>query len=613
MAKSSSVSKTAVWVLLGLLILGLAGFGATNLGGNIRTVGFVGEKPISTQAYFSAMQRELQAMGQQTGTPVTMAQARQIGLDQAVLQRLVTLRALDNEATEMGLSVGDENVRDQVLNVGAFQGLDGSFDREAYAFALEQQGLTEGEFETTLREETARTLLQGAIVNGVQMPETFTNTIAAFAGEQRSFRWARLDATQLDAPLTPATGEELRAYYDENTDRFSLPVTKKITYAWLTPEMLVDTVTIDENAMRQAYDDRIDEFQQPERRLVERLVFLDESSAKDAMAALEVGGTTFEALVEERGLQLSDIDLGDVSRLELDAAGEAVFNANSGDVVGPQLSELGPALFRVNGILPARSVSFEDAQDDLRETVALDRARRVIEQQAESYEDLLAGGATIEDLAADTDMQVGQIDWTAGSGDGIAAYEAFREVAALVTLEDFPEINVFTDGGVFAIRLDEELPVRPEPFEDAQDDVSAALEAERTADALALKAEEFVTALGDGSSFEDLSLTATEEVDRTRGSFIPLAPSALITEVFTMEPGSSQVVNSNGIVAVVTLDAITPGSENAETQQLIGNYQAQLNQALAQDLFNIYTNDVAIRTSQRIDLQAIEAVNANFP
>ena len=64
---------------------------------------------------------------------------------------------------------------------------------------------------------------------------------------------------------------------------------------------------------------------------------------------------------------------------------------------------------------------------------------------------------------------------------------------------------------------------------------------------------------------------------------------------------------------MVTLDAITPGSENAETQQLIGNYQAQLNQALAQDLFNIYTNDVAIRTSQRIDLQAIEAVNANFP
>ena len=50
MARSSSMSKTAVWVLLGLLILGLAGFGATNMGGSIRNVGYVGDKPITTQA-----------------------------------------------------------------------------------------------------------------------------------------------------------------------------------------------------------------------------------------------------------------------------------------------------------------------------------------------------------------------------------------------------------------------------------------------------------------------------------------------------------------------------------------------------------------------------------
>ena len=506
MAKSSSISKTAVWILLGLLILGLAGFGATNLGGNIRTVGFVGDKPISTQSYFSAMQREMQAMGQQTGAPVTMAQARQVGLDQAVLQRLVTLRALDNEATEMGLSVGDENVRDQVLNIGAFQGLDGSFDRESYAFALEQQGMSEGDFETTLREETARTLLQGAVVNGVAMPDVFTNTIAAFAGEQRNFRWIRLRADQLDAPLSAASPEEVRAFYDENTDRFVLPVTKTITYAWVTPEMLVDTVTIDDGAMRQAYDDRVEEFQQPERRLVERLVFLDEAAAKDAKAALEVGGTTFEALVQERGLQLSDTDLGDVSRLELDAAGAAVFGAESGDVVGPELSELGPALFRVNGILPARSVSFEDAKETLRETVALDRARRVIEQQAESYEDLLAGGATLEELANDTDMQIGTIDWSANSGDSIAGYEEFRDAARQITLDDFPEIDVFSDGGVFALRLDEELPERPEPFEDAQEDVSAALEVERTATALARKADALIVQINDCASFDELGL-----------------------------------------------------------------------------------------------------------
>ena len=46
-ARGNTISKTFIWILLALLIVGLAGFGATNLGGNIRTVGSVGDKPIT--------------------------------------------------------------------------------------------------------------------------------------------------------------------------------------------------------------------------------------------------------------------------------------------------------------------------------------------------------------------------------------------------------------------------------------------------------------------------------------------------------------------------------------------------------------------------------------
>ncbi len=613
MAKSSSLSKSAVWVLLALLILGLAGFGATNLGGNVRTVGFVGDKPISTQSYFVAMQRELQAVSQQTGQLLTFAQAREIGLDQAVLTRLVTLRALDHEATEMGLSIGDANVRDQLLEVPAFQSLDGQFDREAYTFALEQQGLNESEFETTIREQSARTLLQGAVINGIEMPATFTNTLLAYAGEQRSFRWAILEASALDAPLTPATETELQAFYDENIDRFQLPETKRITFAWLTPDMIVDTVEVDEDGLRQAYQDRIGEFNQPERRLVERLVYLDETDAADAQASLEVGGTTFEALVEQRGLELADVDLGDVGRLELDAAGEAVFNAEVGDVVGPVPSSLGPALFRINGILPAQSIPFEEARAELRESVALDRARRVIEQQAESYDDLLAGGATLEELVAESDMRLDQIDWSVESGDGIAAYEDFRVAAQQLTNEDFPQIGVLEDGGLFAMRLEEELPARPEPFETARDAVSAALEASRTEAALSEQAELLATQLADGTDFAALGLDVIEEDSRTRGAFVPRTPPGFLNTVFEMEPGNVQVIAGGGVVTLVELTSIAPPDDTPEAEQLRGTLQAQLNQSLAQDLFDIYTNDVANRAQQRIDPQAIEAVNVNFP
>jgi peptidyl-prolyl cis-trans isomerase D len=69
MAKGkNNLSKTAVWILMGLLILGLGGFGATNLSGTVRTVGQVGEKYIDINAYARALSQEIQAASAEAGT-----------------------------------------------------------------------------------------------------------------------------------------------------------------------------------------------------------------------------------------------------------------------------------------------------------------------------------------------------------------------------------------------------------------------------------------------------------------------------------------------------------------------------------------------------------------
>ncbi|MEX0311983.1 MAG: SurA N-terminal domain-containing protein, partial [Tateyamaria sp.] len=246
MAKgSNNLSKTAVWILLGLLILALGGFGATNLSGTVRTVGKVGDKHIDVQAYANTLQREIQAVSQQTGSQLSFAQAQAVGLDQAVLSQLVRARALDHEAGQMGLSVGDETIRDEILNIPAFRGLDGSFDRDAYRFALDQQGTSEAEFETQLREEVARSILQGAIVSGVQMPETYARTLVDYLGETRDFTWVRLGQSDLDSDLPDPSDEVLRAYYDENLGDYELPETKRITYAVLLPDMILDSMDVD--------------------------------------------------------------------------------------------------------------------------------------------------------------------------------------------------------------------------------------------------------------------------------------------------------------------------------------------------------------------------------
>ena len=612
-AGMKNLSKTFVWILMGLLMLGLAGFGAVNLSGTVRTVAQVGDEVITVDAYARELQREIRAVEAQTGQPLQMSQARDLGLDQRALSRLVALAALDNEVAQLGISVGDENLQKEILRIQAFQGADGSFDREAYRFQLEQIGMTETEFEEDLRKETARTIVQGAIMNGIEMPAVLTDTLADYVLARRSFTVATLSADALDAPVPEPTDADIQAYYDANTDRFTLPRTKKITYAVLSPAMLQDTVEVDEDALRRLYEQRKDQYQQPERRLVERLVYPSEAEATEAKAQLEVGGVDFEQLVRARELELSDVDLGDVTRDDLgEEAADAVFAAEVGDVVGPLPSAFGPALFRVNGTLAAHNVTFDEAEPELREELAAERARRVIESQAEEYNDMLAGGATLEELAAETEMELGQIDWTTQSDEGLAAYDAFRSAAQEVGEGDFPEIGFLEDGSVFALRLDEELPPRPEPLAQARDRVIEAWKQEEIGKALLEKANSVVTSLAVDGDFTVTGLPFRVENALTRTAFLDDVPADFMTQVFEMEPGELRVIPGQGAVFIVRLDEVLPPAETDEQRQMKDAVAAQLNQALAQNIFDAYVRDAQTRARPTLDQRALNAVQANF-
>ncbi|NVO55375.1 SurA N-terminal domain-containing protein [Rhodobacteraceae bacterium B1Z28] len=611
-AGAKSLSKTFVWILMGLLMLGLAGFGAVNLSGTIRTVAQVGDESISVDTYVRELQREIRAVEAQTGQQMQMSQARELGLEQLALSRLTALAALDNEVAQLGISIGDENLQEEIVSIPAFQGVNGSFDRDAYQFQLDQVGMTDSEFESDLRKESARTLVQGAVISGVKMPTTLSDTLTDFVGARRSFTVATVGVDALATPVADPTDAQVQAYYDENSDQFTLPRTKRLTYAILSPEMLLDTVEIDEDSLRRLYDQRSAEYQQPERRLVERLNFSDEAAANDAKAQLEVGGTSFEQLVRERQLELSDIDLGDVTRDDLGEAADAVFAAELDTVVGPLSSVFGPALFRINGSLAANNVPFEDAEPALREELAADRARRLIEAQSEDINDMLAGGATLEELANETEMELGQIDWSRDSAERVAAYDGFRVAAEAVREGDFPEVAFLEDGSIFALRLNEVLPQRPEPLDSAHERVVAAWVQTETNKALQEQAGSALTQLATDGDFAATGLPFRVENALTRTAFLEDVPADFMTEVFEMEPGDLRVIGGNGSALIVRLDEVLPPAETDELRQMQQALSAQLDQALAQNIFDAYVRDAQTRARPVIDQQALNAVQASY-
>ncbi len=610
---SKGISKTLVWILLGLLILGLAGFGATNLSGTVRSVGSVGESEIDVNDYARALQNQIRALEAQVGGPVSFAQAQEAGIDAAVLSQLVAVTALEEETRRLGISIGDRNLGERITQIDAFRGVSGQFDREAYRFALEQAGMSEADFEEDLRAQEASTLLQNAVLGGVYAPDAYTRTLLRFLAEERDITWAVLDRDDLVTGVPVPNDADLSSFHDENQELFTLPETKRLTYAWLTPDMLIDTVEVEEETLRAAYDDRIADYVQPERRLVERLVFGSDDEASAALARITSGDATFENLVEERGLDLADVDLGDLRQEDLGAAGDGVFAAETGDTVGPLESAIGPALFRVNAILAARETTFEEALPELRDELAADRARRVVDAQIETVDDLLAGGATIEDVVAETEMQLGQIDWHAAVTEDIAAYGAFRQAAADITTEDYPDIAQLEDGGIFAMRLDEVVPPTLQPVAQIRDQVEEAWIMNAVEEALNTQVQAQAEELVSGASFEDLGMTPQSAAGLNRRGSQEDVPPEFNEILFAMSKGDVELIQGGGRVFVVRLDDVrAPDMNDPDLALLRSSIQDQTVTSTGQDYYQILANDIRTRVGIEINQQALNAVHSSF-
>lgn len=612
MAKHKAKS-TGTFVIMALLILGLAGFGVTNFGGAAGSVATVGRAEVGINDYARAIFSRMQGLERQTGQSVTFQDVRNFGLDSAVLAQLINSAAVENEAATLGISAGDETVGDRIQSQSEFHDASGEFDRQVYEFTLERAGLNASDFEADVRKDVAEELLRNAVLAGTQAPDILVDTLFNHERETRDVTWARLTAEDLEAPIPSPAEDELASYHRENPDPFTRPETKTIRYALLTPDDLAEQIDVDDEQLRALYDSRIDEFVQPERRLVERLVFTTDTQAAAAKTRIDSNEISFDALVAERGLDLSDVDLGDVAEESLGEAAAEIFALEAPGVVGPLPSELGPALYRMNGILASQETTFEDAKEALRQEAALDRARRQILELVPEVEDLLAGGADMAMLAERTDMREGRIEWNEDVFDGIAAYAAFRAAGAQARTDTFPEVVELEDGGIFAMTVDEIHEPELRPLSDVREEVTAALIRTRTEEALMVQAEEFADQLRAGREMAALDLALESDRDLPRNGFVDGTAPGFIEALFDMRRDEIRILPFDGEALLMRLDTITkPDLGSPDTVAARDAFATWIGTGLSGGILNAYTQALVEQAEVEVDQAALNAVHAQL-
>ncbi|MFT3974632.1 MAG: SurA N-terminal domain-containing protein [Amaricoccus sp.] len=596
-----------VWALMVAIMVGLAGFGIGVSGhfGTGTDIATVGDEKVSTDEYVRAMQQELRALQQQVGRSLPMAEARQYGVDGMVLGRLVNDAALDGEAARLGISTGDDAVRQQILATPAFRGPSGTFDKATYDAALQRAGLRPDQFEALLRSEASRNLLAAAIPAAAQVPDTEAKSVLAFLGEKRGFDWIRLDAAKLPAPIAAPTDADLAAFHDAHAaDRYTRPETRQVSYAAVTPAALAATIEIPDADLRAAYDAEGARFQTPERRALDRLAFGTMDEAAAARSRLDKGEIDFDALATERGLKPGDTDQGTVAAADLpEAVRDAVFGAAGPGIVGPVDTPLGPSLYRVNAILAARTTPFEEAKADLTKDVALDRAKKQIADDGPHIEDLVAGGATLEEIASETVMELGHVSLNATTSDAIASDPAFRAAAEKAEVGEETDPVQLADGGIATLRVDSIDPPAVIPLAEIRDRVAADWTSDQTVAALQTLADGDVAALKAGTSFADvakgLDLPIQSAGPLTRGDTVPGLPPELVADIFAAAPGAAVTRRDGDSVVLAVLTTTTPlDLADPANAPILARLQQQYDDQIRGDVLALYTG--ALRAAEGV-------------
>lgn len=609
--RANKKNQTVIWVILALLAIGLVGFGGAGIGGGtIRSVGQVGEEKISVDVYAQTLSRSLSNLSQEMDRTITAAEA--FGLQANVMQRLLTTAALDNETRKLGISIGDTAVRERVLANPAFQGIDGSFNKETYEYTLERIGMSPKEYDDILRKEAARSFVQSAVITGIKSQGTQTNALLAYDRETRDFSWVELTDASLDALVAEPTDAEIQYQYEATPNAYTTPLTRAITYAWLSPDMLANPVNIDEELIQESYELQSDRFNKPEQRSLERIVFGSEEEAIKARNLLDAGSVTFNTLLADRGLTPADVDLGEVERGGIaKTAADVVFATDDTGVFGPVQSSLGPALFRINAILAEEITTLEDAREEIIGELAGEAARRLVSDVIPDIDDMLAGGATVEELTADTDMELGKILLSLNTTDDIAAYENFRTIAHQTEISDYPELHDLADGGIFALTVTAIKQPQLRPLAEVKQQVISDWKKAETVRRLTKKAESLAADLNTGAGFGSLQVNIEESV--RRAGFIENTPPSLLNDIFTLESNKSSVVAGTDSVFVARLDQINAyNADSEENQSLMSDVQEQLDGQIANDLLVIFADTLREEAGFSLNSGAINQINTQL-
>jgi len=176
-------------------------------------------------------QAQLQAYRSAYGGNMSDQLLKQLGIEQQILQQMVDERAALAEADRLGITVSDEEVRQRIFAMPAFQENGGFIGEARYEQLLRMQRppMNHEEFEDNIRRSLAVEKLRGSLTDWLSVNDKELEQEYRRRNDKVKLAVVSFTADSFRTQVT-ATDAEVAGYFDAHKNDFKIPEKRKIRY-----------------------------------------------------------------------------------------------------------------------------------------------------------------------------------------------------------------------------------------------------------------------------------------------------------------------------------------------------------------------------------------------
>ena len=539
--------KRLAQIVLFLLVIPFAFFGlesyTRSIGGR-DDVATVNGSPITQAEFAEELRRQQERLRAAFGPNIDAEALDTTESRLALLESLVSQRLVADAALRGGLSVSDDQLRETIAAVPAFQGESG-FSRSNYEALLRAQNMTPQTFEARLRHDLALAQLTEAVRGTAIASRTVTERLEAIQAERREVQEA-LVAAQPFLAQVKVSDAQVQAYYEANPAEFRVPERVRAEYLVLSAEALGRRDAVSEADLRAAYEARASQYRVDEQRRASHILLKTEEQAVKLAAEVRENPGRFAELArkhsQDPGSAASGGDLGFFGRgMMVPAFEEAAFRLQEGEISAPVKSEFGWHVIRVTGVQPAKVRPLAEVRAELAAELVRQQGARRFAEAAEAFNnmvyeqsDSLKPAAERFNLPLQTSGWISRAVPTPDAGvlaspklqGALFAADAVKARRNTDAIEVAPNVLV-------AARVIEHQPESQKKLEEVRADIERRLRAEEAAQLARQAGEAKLAELRKGADL-GLSWSAPKAVSRRSPQSVP---AGALRQILAADPG----------------------------------------------------------------------------